>query len=106
MITEATGKAGISTQQAYLEEERDAQVPAARVLARRGFLFAVTVWFVVRVILSAWGLLVVVASNPVSYSYIFEVHQDAAPPTRDVYGYAVGIWNIYDVRHYVTIAES
>jgi len=106
MVAEATGKASRTTQQAYLAEEPSAHERSVRPTARRGLLFALLVWFVVRVILSVWGFVVVAASNPVSYRYIFEVHQDVAPPTQDVYGYSVGIWNIYDVRHYVTIAEN
>jgi hypothetical protein len=33
-------------------------------------------------------------------------YPDVVFPNHDLYGYTIGVWNIYDVRHYITIAEQ
>ena len=41
-----------------------------------------------------------------SHADIYRDYPDVVFPKHDLYGYTIGLWNIYDVRHYITIAEQ
>src|SRR5689334_4910603 len=77
-----------------------AQPEAARSVAREGLKYALVVWLVVRVVLSAWGALIMVVAPEESHAHVRRDYPDAVLPNHDLYGYTIGLWNIYDVRHY------
>lgn len=83
-------------------EERAA---AEKVVARDGLKLALLVWLAVRLALSGWGALVTVAGNAQSLANARQAYPDVTWPNRDLYGMTVGVWNIYDTQHYITIAE-
>src|SRR6185295_16008728 len=78
---------------------------AVRSVAREGLKYALVVWLVVRLVLSAWGALIMAVAAEESHAHVRRDYPDAVLPNHDLYGYTIGLWNIYDVRHYITIAE-
>ncbi len=76
-----------------------------RIVARDGLKFAFKVWLAVRVALSLWGALVFWVAPEQQFQDIHRDNPTVAIPGDNIYGYAVGIWNIYDTSHYITIAE-
>lgn len=40
-----------------------------------------------------------------SHRHIYRDYPGVVFPSHDLYGYTIGVWNIYDVRNYITIAE-
>ena len=76
-----------------------------RSVALEGLKYAFIVWLVVRLVLSAWGALIMAVAPEESHAHIYHDYPDVVLPQHDLYGYTIGVWNIYDVRHYITIAE-
>ena len=76
-----------------------------RSVALEGLKYAFIVWLVVRLALSAWGALIMAVAPEKSHAHIYHDYPDVVLPQHDLYGYTIGVWNIYDVRHYITIAE-
>jgi hypothetical protein len=74
-------------------------------MVREGLKYAFVVWLAVRLVLSAWGALIMAVAPESSHAHIHRDYPDVVLPNHDLYGYTVGLWNIYDVRHYITIAE-
>lgn len=79
---------------------------AVRMVAWEGLKFALLVWLLIRLVLTAWGALVTVEGNAQSFANARTAYPDVAWPQRDLYGMTIGVWNIYDTRHYTTIAEQ
>jgi hypothetical protein len=78
---------------------------AARSVAREGLKYALVIWLVARVVLSAWGALIMAVAPEESHAHVRRDYPDAVLPNHDLYGYTSGLWNIYDVRQYIKIAE-
>lgn len=66
---------------------------------------AFAVWLAVRIVLSLWGAFIMAVAPADSHAHILRDYPDVVLPKHDLYGYTVGVWNIYDTRHYITIAE-
>jgi hypothetical protein len=79
---------------------------SAHDIAVAGLRFAFLVWLCMRVVFSAWGAMALVTANPQSFENAYATHPDIEPPQRDLYGLTIGVWNIYDTRHYVQIVEQ
>jgi hypothetical protein len=79
---------------------------AARSVAREGLKYAFVVWLVVRLVLSGWGALIMAVAPEESHAHVYRDYPDVVLPNHDLYGYTIGLWNIYDVRHYITIAKQ
>ncbi|MEO8286920.1 MAG: glycosyltransferase family 39 protein [Chloroflexota bacterium] len=77
----------------------------ARSVAREGLKYALIVWLVVRLVLSAWGALIMAIAPEESHAHILRDYPDVVLPRHDLYGYTIGLWNIYDVRYYTDISE-
>jgi len=77
-----------------------------RIVAKDALRFGFFVWLAVRVALSLWGFLVTVAVPPDLQQFMFMRDPDASQPTADLHGYIIGVWNVFDTRHYVTIADQ
>lgn len=75
-------------------------------VAWAGFRYVFIVWLAVRVALSVWGALIMAVAPESSHAHIYKDYPDVVLPAHDLYGYTIGLWNIYDVRHYITIAEK
>jgi len=63
------------------------------------------VWLAVRLVLSAWGALIMAVAPESSHADIYHDYPDVVFPKHDLYGYTIGLWNIYDVRQYIKIAD-
>jgi hypothetical protein len=77
-----------------------------RIVAKDALKFGFMVWLVVRITLSLWGALILTVAPPDSHAHVLRDYPDVALPERDLHGYTVGIWNVYDARHYVKIADE
>src|SRR5215217_1221518 len=77
-----------------------------RIVARDGLKYAFIVWLAVRLVLSAWGPLIMMVAPEGSQAHVLRDYPDVVLPDRDFQGLTLGLWNIYDPRHYITIAES
>jgi hypothetical protein len=77
-----------------------------RSVAREGLKYAFVVWLVVRLALSAWGALIMAVAPEESHAHIYRDYPGVVLPKHDLYGYTIGLWNIYDVRQYIKIAEQ
>lgn len=86
--------------------EKPPREATTRTVAWEALKFALLVWLLVRLALSAWGALVMVEGNAQSFANARKAYPDVAWPQRDLYGMTIGVWNIYDTRHYATIAEQ
>ncbi len=75
-----------------------------RTVARDGLKFAFMVWLVMRLALSAWGALIATQTPDATYQAVHKVYPWVDLPHGDFNGYALGIWNVYDTPHYVSIA--
>jgi len=74
-------------------------------VAREGLKYAFVVWLAVRLVLSAWGALIMAVAPDSSHAHIYRDYPDVVLPRHDLYGYTIGLWDIYDTRHYLNIAE-
>ncbi|HET6261186.1 MAG TPA: hypothetical protein VFG99_02970 [Chloroflexia bacterium] len=74
--------------------------------AKEALKFALLVWFIMRLLLSGWGAVVLLNGNPQSFENARLAYPDAQHPARDFYGLTVGLWNVYDTHHYTLIAEN
>ncbi|MDQ6693109.1 MAG: glycosyltransferase family 39 protein [Chloroflexota bacterium] len=79
---------------------------ATRSVSKEGLRLALIVWFVLRLLLSAWGMVSMLVANPQTYANAKAAYPEIRLPEHDLYGLTVGVWNIYDTRHYITIAEK
>ncbi len=77
-----------------------------RLVARDALKFGFIVWLCVRVALSVWGIIIMSVAPPDSHAHVLRDYPDVVLPDRTLEGYTVGIWNIYDARHYVKIADD
>src|SRR3954451_24898222 len=77
-----------------------------RIVAKDGLKFAFGIWLMIRLTLSLWAVLIVMVAPPESHAHVLRDYPDVQLPDRDFQGLAVGLWNIYDTRHYITIAET
>ena len=77
-----------------------------RIVARDALKFGFMVWLGVRIVLSLWGVLIMTVAPPESRQHVLRDYPDVVLPERDLAGYTIGIWNIYDARHYVKIADE
>jgi hypothetical protein len=82
------------------------RVRIERIVAKDGLRFGFLVWLAVRIALTIWGALVTLVVPLDLDKYIFMRHPGASLPTQDWHGYMVGVWDVFDTRHYVTIANS
>lgn len=76
-----------------------------KIVAKDGLKLAFTVWLVVRLALSLWGALVASQTPDATYQSVHKFYPWIDLPKDDVAGYALGIWNVYDTPHYITIAS-
>ncbi len=76
-----------------------------RSTAKDALRFALTVWLVSRVALSILGATILAFAPDSSHEHVRRDYPDVVLPDRDLYGYTIGVWNIYDVRYYVEIAQ-
>ena len=83
----------------------DERVNVEGVAAKDALKVAVAVWLVLRIVLSLWGALIFAIAPPRSYDHVRRAYPDVVLPDHDLYGYTIGLWNLYDTRHYITIAE-
>lgn len=74
--------------------------------AREDFKFAFRVWFVLRIVLSVLGALIMLTAPDWTHDHVRTDYPDVTLPNHDLYGYTIGLWNLYDVRHYTSIAEN
>ncbi|MEO5951620.1 MAG: glycosyltransferase family 39 protein [Chloroflexia bacterium] len=81
-------------------------VKAEESVAKKAFKFALTVWLISRVALSLIGVGIMAVQPESSRQFIQESYPDVVLPQHDLYGYTVGVWNIYDVRHFTEIARN
>jgi hypothetical protein len=77
-----------------------------RTADREGFKFSLRVWFVLRITLSVLGALIMLSAPDWTHDHVRTDYPDVTLPNHDLYGYTVGLWNLYDVRHYTNIAEN
>ncbi len=77
-----------------------------RIVARDGLKFGFVVWLTMRIILSVWGFTVMSAAPSELYSVVAKHNPGVSLPSEDLYGYALGVWNIYDTQHYIHIADN
>lgn len=82
-----------------------AGVGVERLVSKDALKLAFGVWLAVRVVLSVWGALIMAVAPADSLDHVRRDYPDVVLPNRDLYGYTIGVWNIYDTRHYITIAE-
>ncbi|HEX8220492.1 MAG TPA: glycosyltransferase family 39 protein [Chloroflexia bacterium] len=73
----------------YVEHAR-----TERLVARDALKFAFLVWLTVRVLLSLWGILSVLVSG------------DSMLSQWGIEHYTLGVWNVFDTQHYITIATQ
>jgi 4-amino-4-deoxy-L-arabinose transferase-like glycosyltransferase len=76
-----------------------------RIVAKDALKFGFLVWLAVRIVLCIWGTVILTLAPADSHDHIRRDYPDVVLPTHDLYGYTLGVWNIYDTRHYITIAE-
>ncbi len=77
----------------------------SRSVAREGLKYAFVVWLAVRLGLSAWGAFIMAVAPEASHAQLYRDYPGLVLPRHDLYGYTVGLWNIYDTRHYIDIAQ-
>ncbi len=77
-----------------------------RIVAKDGLKFALLVWIVVRLVLSVWGIFITMVASATSHDQLFQAYPGLSLPTHDVQGLTLDVWNVYDARHYITIADS
>jgi hypothetical protein len=77
-----------------------------RIVAKDGLKFSFIVWLAVRLTLSAWGILVMTLARPDTYPNVVDHYPGAYVPNHDPFGYALGVWNVYDTQHYISIANN
>lgn len=80
-------------------------VAPERAASRAGLKLAFAVWLSVRIVLSLWGAFIMAVAPADSHAHILRDYPDVVLPNPDLYGYTIGVWNIYDTHHYITIAE-
>ena len=100
-----TGKLRIQSSPAAAIAAGTSDAARSRSVAWEGLKYAFVVWLVVRLVLSAWGALVMTIAPESSHAHIYRDYPDVVLPRHDLYGYTIGLWNIYDTRHYISIAE-
>jgi 4-amino-4-deoxy-L-arabinose transferase-like glycosyltransferase len=52
-----------------------------------------------------WGAVIMTVAPEDSHRHVLRDYPGVILPSRDLPGYTIDIWNIYDTRHYVTIAQ-
>ena len=78
---------------------------AERSAAKDAFRFALVVWLISRLALSVLGATIMAVAPDSTHDHVRRDYPDVTLPNHDLYGYTVGVWNIYDVRYYTDIAE-
>src|SRR4051812_12888666 len=79
--------------------------PAEQSVAKSAFKFAFTVWLISRIALSLIGVGIMSVAPESSRAFVIQSYPDVVLPNHDLYGYTIGVWNIYDVRHFTAIAQ-
>lgn len=77
-----------------------------RIIAKDALKFGFLVWLAVRITLSLWGAFILTVAPPDSHAHVLRDYPEVVLPDRDLQGYTIGIWNVYDARHYVKIADE
>jgi hypothetical protein len=77
-----------------------------RIVAKDGLKFSFIVWLAVRLILSAWGVLVMTVAPAQTYPNVVDHYPGSYVPNYDTFGYALGVWNVHDTQHYISIADN
>jgi 4-amino-4-deoxy-L-arabinose transferase-like glycosyltransferase len=77
-----------------------------RIVAREGLKFAFFVWLAMRIILSIWGIVIMSVAPASSHNHVLRDYPGVTFPNHDLPGYTIDIWNIYDTRHYISIADA
>lgn len=85
-----------------LKERSIIELMVAKDALRFGFI----VWMAVRVALGLWGAFILLIAPPDSHAHVLRDYPDVILPERNLQGYTLGIWNVYDARHYIKIAED
>ena len=96
------------TQEAVTSPSLDRAVESAaveRISDREGFKFAFRVWFVMRIVLSVLGAVILLTAPDWMHEHVRTDYPDVTLPDHDLYGSTIGVWNLYDVRQYTSIAE-
>ena len=83
-----------------------AGVDASSTASREGLRFAFFTWLAVRVFLSLWGAVAFFAINPELRQKIPAEYPNVVLPEHDLYGYTIGVWNVFDTVNFITIAET
>jgi hypothetical protein len=78
---------------------------AERSTAKDAFKFALIVWLVSRLALSLLGGTILAVAPDSTRDHVRRDYPHLTLPTRDLYGYTLGVWSIYDVPVYTSIAE-
>src|SRR6266568_2723411 len=77
-----------------------------RIVAKEGFKFGFIVWLVVRILLSVWGVTIMAIAPSQTYPNVVAHYPGAYVPNGDTYSFALGIWNVHDTQHYISIADN
>ena len=77
-----------------------------RIVAKDALKFGFVVWLIVRVVFSLWGAFILMVAPPDSHAHVLRDYPDVILPERNLQGYTLDIWNVYDARHYIKIAED
>jgi hypothetical protein len=77
-----------------------------RIVAREGLKFGFIVWLAIRLAISLWAIVVMAISPHETYRNVISHYPGAYVPHYDVYGFALGVWNVHDTQHYISIAEN
>jgi hypothetical protein len=72
---------------------------------REAFKFAFRVWLALRIVLSILGAVILLTAPDWMHEHVRTDYPDVVLPNHDLYGATVGVWNLYDVREYTSIAE-
>jgi len=77
-----------------------------RIVAKEGLKFSFLVWLAVRLLLSVWGAFVMIIAPEDTYSNVLAHYPGTYIPDSDAYGYSLGVWNVHDSQHYISIADN
>jgi 4-amino-4-deoxy-L-arabinose transferase-like glycosyltransferase len=84
---------------------RTGSLGVERTAARDAFRFALVVWLISRMALTILGATIMAAAPDWTRDHVRRDYPDVSLPNHDLYGYSIGVWNIYDVPVYTDIAE-
>lgn len=77
-----------------------------RIVAKDALKFAFVVWLAMRLVLSAWGALVMATAPQVTYPNVVQHYPGVYVPGYDLHGFVLGLWNVHDTQNYISIAEN